>query len=98
MDTSYITPLATLPVCAVVLSTPVEHRERPPLTVGEAATYLGTSERHVRRLVAERRVAFIKVGHFVRFQVQDLDRFIAEHRVEPIAGARGAGGRARAAR
>jgi excisionase family DNA binding protein len=31
------------------------------------AARLSISERHVRRLVAERRIPFVKVGRFVRF-------------------------------
>jgi len=54
-----------------------------PLTVAEAAEFLNTSERHVRRMVAERRIAFVKVGHFVRFRRADLERFLDEHRIEP---------------
>jgi excisionase family DNA binding protein len=37
------------------------------LTVVEAAEYLNTSVRFVRRLIAERRIAFHKVGAHVRF-------------------------------
>ena len=55
----------------------------PPLTLAEAAAYLNVSERFVRRLVAERRVAFHKVGHFVRFRAADLDAFLEAGRVEP---------------
>ena len=36
------------------------------LTVEEAAERLGTSTRFVRRLVAERRIAYVKVGRHVR--------------------------------
>ena len=36
------------------------------LTVEEAAERLGTSARFVRRLVAERRIAYVKVGRHVR--------------------------------
>jgi excisionase family DNA binding protein len=54
------------------------------LTVAEAADYLNTSERFVRRLVAERRVAFHHVGRHVRFAVSDLDAFVQAGRVEPI--------------
>ena len=54
------------------------------LTVGEAADYLSTSERFVRRLIAERRIAFHHVGRHVRLAVSDLDAFIAAGRVEPI--------------
>jgi len=55
------------------------------LSVAEAAEYLSTSVRFVRRLVAERRVAFHKVGKFVRFAVADLDAFVAAGRVEPVS-------------
>jgi excisionase family DNA binding protein len=54
------------------------------LTVGEAAEYLNTSVRFVRRLVAERRVAFHKVGSHVRFALADLEAFVRSGRVEPI--------------
>jgi excisionase family DNA binding protein len=57
------------------------------LTVGEAADYLNTSVRFVRRLIAERRIAFHKVGAHVRLAVTDLDSFIAAGRVEPITAA-----------
>ena len=55
------------------------------LTVEEAADRLGTSVRFVRRLVAERRIAYIKVGRHVRIAAGDLDAFIAAGRVEASA-------------
>jgi excisionase family DNA binding protein len=58
------------------------------LTVGEAADYLNTSARFIRRLIAERRIAFHKVGAHVRLAVADLDAFISAGRVEPITTAR----------
>ncbi len=54
------------------------------LTVVEAAAFLNTSERFVRRLVSERRVAFHHVGRHVRFAVSDLDAFVRAGRVEPV--------------
>ena len=54
-----------------------------PLTLAQAATYLNVSERFMRRLVAERRIAFHKVGHFLRFRADDLDTFLEAGRVEP---------------
>lgn len=56
----------------------------PYLTVSEAADYLHTSVRFVRRLVAERRIAFHKVGSHVRIAVADLEDFVQAGRVEPI--------------
>lgn len=54
------------------------------LNVQEAAEYLNTSVRFVRRLIAERRVAFHKVGSHVRLAVDDLEAFVQAGRVEPI--------------
>jgi excisionase family DNA binding protein len=54
------------------------------LTVSETAAYLNTSERFVRRLIAERRIAFHHVGRHVRFAMADLDDWLAANRVEPI--------------
>jgi excisionase family DNA binding protein len=52
------------------------------LTVGEAAEFLGTSVRFVRRLIAERRIAYIRVGRHIRIAEADLVRFVAAGRVE----------------
>ena len=52
------------------------------LTVEQAAERLGTSERFVRRLIAERRITFIKLGRYVRFHPDDLAEYVAAHRVE----------------
>jgi excisionase family DNA binding protein len=47
----------------------------------EAAVYLGTTTRHLRRLRDERRMPFVKLGGKVRFDRFDLDKFIKTHRV-----------------
>jgi excisionase family DNA binding protein len=57
------------------------------LTVPEAAAYLNTSVRFVRRLIAERRIAFHHVGRHVRIGVVDLEAFILAGRVEPMRDA-----------
>ena len=51
------------------------------LSIEQAAERLGTSARFVRRLVFERRIAFVKVGRHVRIRPTDLDTFIAAGRV-----------------
>ncbi len=33
---------------------------------GPAAGYLGTGERFIRRLIAERRISYVKLGRYVR--------------------------------
>jgi len=53
------------------------------LNVSEAARHLGTPVRFVRRLVAERRIRFYKIGRYVRLDPKDLDQFIRNGRVEP---------------
>jgi excisionase family DNA binding protein len=52
------------------------------LTVEQAADRLGVSVRFVRRLVAERRIAYVKVGRHVRIAAGDLDAFIQAGRVD----------------
>ncbi|MCP4965341.1 MAG: helix-turn-helix domain-containing protein [bacterium] len=51
------------------------------LTIDEAAERLNVSVRFVRRLVAERRVPYLKIGKFVRFDQDDLDSGNAAQRV-----------------
>jgi excisionase family DNA binding protein len=58
------------------------------LTVLETAEYLNTSERFVRRLIAERRIAFHHVGRHVRFALSDLEAWLEAQRVEPFRAAR----------
>jgi excisionase family DNA binding protein len=55
------------------------------LSVSETAAYLNTSERFVRRLISERRIAFHHVGRHVRFALTDLDEWLAASRVEPLS-------------
>jgi excisionase family DNA binding protein len=52
------------------------------LTVDQAAERLGTSARFVRRLIAERRIAYVKLGRHVRIAAPDLEAFIVAGRVE----------------
>jgi excisionase family DNA binding protein len=52
------------------------------LSVEQAAERLGTSVRFVRRLVFERRIAYVKLGRHVRIPARDLDAFIRTRRVE----------------
>ena len=56
---------------------------RPLLDAGGVGNYLGTSERHIRRLVSERRIPHTKVGGLVRFSLDDIDQWLAENKREP---------------
>lgn len=53
------------------------------LTIDEAAERLGTTPRFIRRLVAEKRIGYNKVGRHVRIPDTDVAAFIAHGRVEP---------------
>ena len=57
------------------------------LTVAQAAEQLGTTERFPRRLIAERRIAYVKLGAgrsgHVRIRQSALDAYIAEATVRP---------------
>jgi excisionase family DNA binding protein len=54
------------------------------LTVEAAAERLSTSPRFIRRLIAERRIEFVKVGRHVRISEVALTDFIDAGRVEPM--------------
>jgi len=45
------------------------------------AKLLGDSVRHVRRLVAERRIPYLKVGHFIRFDPDEIAIWLNAQRV-----------------
>ena len=52
---------------------------RPALmNIEQVAERLGVSVRHMRRLVAERRIPFVKWGHLLRFDPDEVDRWIEE--------------------
>lgn len=46
------------------------------IDIATLAERLGDSERHIRRLVAERRIPFLKVGRFVRFDSAEIIRWL----------------------
>jgi excisionase family DNA binding protein len=52
------------------------------LTVAQAADRLGTTERFPRRLIAERRITFVKLGTHVRIPEAALDDLIAASTVQ----------------
>jgi excisionase family DNA binding protein len=53
-------------------------------TVEEAAQRLNTTPRFIRRLIAERRIAFTRLGRHVRIEGPELEAFVAAGRVEAI--------------
>lgn len=55
---------------------------RTLLDVDQAAEHLTVTPRFVRTLVAERRVPFLKVGKFIRFDIEDLNAWLDDCRVD----------------
>ncbi|HET7487121.1 MAG TPA: helix-turn-helix domain-containing protein [Acidimicrobiales bacterium] len=61
-----------------------EPNEPPGLIdVTALAKWLGVEPRHVRRLLAERRIPFIKWGHLIRFDPVDIRRWLDSFRHHP---------------
>jgi excisionase family DNA binding protein len=56
----------------------------PLLTIDDTAARLSVTPRFVRRLVAERRITFLRVGKFIRFDPADVDALILEGRVDRV--------------
>ena len=58
-----------------------EHGLPTLLDSSQIAGMLGITERHVRRLVLERRIPFAKVGRFVRFDPRDIEQWVQAAKV-----------------
>ena len=56
---------------------------RQLLDITAIAEQLGVNIRHVRRLVAERRIPYLKWGHLLRFDPDEIDTWLDEARVSP---------------
>jgi excisionase family DNA binding protein len=54
------------------------------LSVDQVAELLGTTTRFPRRLIAERRITFVKVGRHVRIPESALAVYIEERTVQPM--------------
>jgi excisionase family DNA binding protein len=63
------------------------------LDSSEVAGMLGITERHVRRLVLERRIPFVKVGKFVRFDPRDIEQWVRAAKVPTVTPQRHHGAR-----
>lgn len=53
------------------------------LSITEVADVLGVDIRHVRRLVHERRIPYIKWGHLLRFDPADIAGWVDTYRRNP---------------
>jgi excisionase family DNA binding protein len=59
------------------------------LSVEGVAEHLGVSVRHVRRLVAERRIPYLKWGHLLRFDPDEVGDWLEAQRVAPMSSPNG---------
>lgn len=50
------------------------------MSLPQVAERLGVNERHVRRLVGERRIPFVKWGHLLRFDPVEVEAWIGAAR------------------
>ena len=56
--------------------------ERDPLVdINVVAARLGVRVRHVRRLLHERRIPYVKWGHLLRFDPADIDAWLNAARI-----------------
>jgi excisionase family DNA binding protein len=70
-----------------MISRPAAARTLTPdrlLTVAEAADLLGTAVRFPRRLIAERRIKFVRLGRHVRIPESAITTYIATGTVEAV--------------
>ena len=56
----------------------------PLLDLPAVAERLNVNERHVRRLVAERRIPYLKWGHLLRFDPVEIAAWLEQAR-QPVA-------------
>lgn len=73
-----------------------KHRDRETtgrlphlLDIPKLAEHLGVTDRHVRRLVDERRIPYVRWGRRIRFDPDEVARWLEAARVEPLVDRRG---------
>lgn len=64
----------------------VPNSSRPLLDAAETAQYLGTTERHLRRLRDLHGLAAVHLGGKVRYRVEDLEAFIERNQTGRVPG------------
>lgn len=65
------------------MPTPDQRSLTPLLNIGEVADALGVDVRHVRRLVHERRIPYLKWSHLLRFDPDEISAWLDEARRHP---------------
>jgi excisionase family DNA binding protein len=54
--------------------------KRPLVDINGLAECLGVTQRHIRRLIAEDRIPYIKWGSILHFDLDEIDAWIDDHR------------------
>jgi excisionase family DNA binding protein len=62
-----------------IIAQPTAANPAKLLDYQELSTWLNDSVRHLRRLVNERRIPYVKVGHFVRFDPEQVRRWLEDN-------------------
>lgn len=68
---------------ALTVMRPVPPVRRPLADLAEIADYLGDTHRHIRKLVFERAIPVTRVGGKLRFDLDVIDHWLAEHTEPP---------------
>ncbi len=61
----------------------MQNNRDPLLSVDQAGELLGTGARFPRRLIAERRIRFVRIGRHVRIPESAVIEFVSANTVEP---------------
>jgi excisionase family DNA binding protein len=64
-----------------VAATDTTRNRRPLIDLPTVAEHLGVNDRHIRRLVNERRIPFVKWGRLLRFEPDEIDAWVEAARV-----------------
>jgi len=65
------------------LSIDLSSSREPLMTIDQVAERLGVTVRHIRRLVDERRIPYLKWGKLLRFDPAEIDAWLDEARRRP---------------
>jgi excisionase family DNA binding protein len=63
---------------------PVDSSRRELYDIPRVASLLDVKESFVRRLVAQRRIPFLKIGKFIRFDPDEIGQWLDHRRAEVL--------------
>ena len=63
---------------------PVDRSRRELYDIPRVASLLDVKESFVRRLVAQRRIPFLKIGKFIRFDPDEIGQWLDHRRAEAL--------------